>query len=99
MATHKNDTGQDLSLVDGIALIGEKPVDLTGQERYDYFEDEAEGQLLSLRLERNKRLAETDWWANSDRTMTSEQTTYRQALRDITNTYSRYDTVVWPTKP
>jgi hypothetical protein len=37
-----------------------------------------------LRLERDKRIAQTDWWAVADRTMTSEQITYRQALRDIT---------------
>ncbi|HAW75833.1 MAG TPA: hypothetical protein DCW74_08875, partial [Alteromonas australica] len=37
-----------------------------------------------LRLERDRRIAETDWWALGDRTMTSAQTTYRQALRDIT---------------
>ena len=43
--------------------------------------------LLCLRKERNKKLAETDWWASSDLTMTTEQTQYRQALRDITNTY------------
>lgn len=36
-----------------------------------------------LREERDRLLRETDWWANSDRTMTSEQTTYRQALRDL----------------
>ena len=36
------------------------------------------------RIERNKRLAETDWMANSDVTMTDEWKTYRQALRDIT---------------
>jgi len=52
-----------------------------------------------LRQERNRRLAETDWWAMSDRTMTAEQTAYRQALRDITDTYSSLDDVVWPTKP
>ena len=52
-----------------------------------------------LRQERNRLLAETDWWAMSDRTMTTEQTTYRQSLRDITDTYSSLDTVVWPTKP
>ena len=33
-----------------------------------------------LREERNRRLAETDWWASSDLTMSSERTTYRQAL-------------------
>ena len=55
--------------------------------------------LKLLREERDRRLAETDWWASSDLTMTAEQTAYRQALRDITETYSSLDTVVWPTKP
>ena len=52
-----------------------------------------------LREERNSRLAATDWWASSDLTMNSDRTTYRQALRDITNTYNNLDDVVWPTKP
>ena len=37
------------------------------------------------RQERNRRLAETDWMASSDVTMSDEWKTYRQALRDITN--------------
>lgn len=52
-----------------------------------------------LREERNSKLAETDWWASSDLTMTAAQTTYRQALRDIPDNYSSLETVVWPTKP
>ena len=52
-----------------------------------------------LREERNKLIAETDWWASSDLTMTAAQSAYRQALRDITNTYTSLDDVVWPTKP
>lgn len=55
--------------------------------------------LQALRDERNRRIVETDWWVLSDRTPTSEQLAYRQALRDITNTYSSLDDVVWPTKP
>ena len=55
--------------------------------------------MKALRAERNRRIAETDWWALSDVTMTAEQEAYRQALRDITNTYSSLDDVVWPTKP
>ena len=55
--------------------------------------------IFLLRMERDRLLAETDWWANSDLTMTAEQTAYRQALRDITNTYTSLDDVVWPTKP
>lgn len=55
--------------------------------------------LKLLRQERNRRIAETDWWASSDLTMTADQTAYRQALRDITATYTSLDDVVWPTKP
>lgn len=36
-----------------------------------------------LRIERNKKLAETDWMANSDVVMTDKWKTYRQALRDL----------------
>lgn len=55
--------------------------------------------LKELRAERDRLIAATDWWASSDLTMTAEQTTYRQALRDITDTYTSLGDVVWPTKP
>jgi len=58
-----------------------------------------EVNLRNLRHHRNILLAETDWWASSDLTMTAEQTAYRQALRDITDTYTSLEDVVWPTKP
>lgn len=56
-------------------------------------------KLEVLKDARNLLLAETDWWASSDLTMTDAQKKYRQALRDITDTYSSLDDVVWPTKP
>jgi len=59
----------------------------------------AEQPILDLRAERNMKLAETDWWASSDLTMTDAQKKYRQDLRDITKTYSSLDKVKWPTKP
>ena len=59
----------------------------------------AEEPLKLLREERNRKIAETDWWASSDLTMSAEQTAYRQALRDITESYSSLDDVVWPEKP
>ena len=62
-------------------------------------EIQAAEPLELLREKRNELIAETDWWANSDLTMTAEQTAYRQALRDITDTYTSLDDVVWPTKP
>jgi len=52
-----------------------------------------------LREVRNQMLAETDWWVLPDNTSTQAQLDYRQALRDITNTYSSLDNVVWPEKP
>jgi len=53
------------------------------------------------RSERNRLIAETDWWATSDRTMTAEQTAYRQALRDITShaNWPHLEDADWPTKP
>ncbi len=60
---------------------------------------EAAEPMRLLRDERNQRLANTDWWASSDLTMTAEQTAYRQALRDITETYTSLDDVVWPVAP
>jgi len=59
----------------------------------------ADEKLTDLRMVRNSKLTETDVWALSDRTMTQEQTDYRQALRDITDSYTSLDDVVWPTKP
>ena len=55
--------------------------------------------MKPLREERNRRIAETDWWALADLTMSQAQWDYRQALRDITKSYSSLDDVVWPTKP
>lgn len=59
----------------------------------------AEQPLKELRAERDRLIAATDWWASSDLTMTAEQLAYRQALRDITETYTSLDDVVWPVKP
>jgi hypothetical protein len=53
------------------------------------------------RSARDEKLAETDWWASSDLTMTAEQTAYRQALRDITShaNWPNLEEADWPTKP
>ena len=58
-----------------------------------------EEKLEQLRGSRDLLLMNTDVWALSDRTMTQAQIDYRQALRDITKTYSSLDDVKWPTKP
>ena len=58
--------------------------------------------LQTLRIERNQKLAATDFYALSDVTMSSDMQTYRQNLRDLTNgldTVAKVEAVTWPTKP
>ena len=86
----------------GDAITSSNPDDfgVTWDEvKAKYDELVAAEPMRLLRAERDQKLAETDWWASSDLTMTTEQTSYRQSLRDITDTYSSLDDVVWPTKP
>jgi hypothetical protein len=58
---------------------------------------------LDIRQERNKLLAETDWeivmHKEKGTNIPAALKTYRQALRDITDTYTSPDDVVWPEKP
>ena len=54
-----------------------------------------------LRVKRNAKLAETDFYALSDVVMLSDMTTYRQALRDLP-THKNWPNLSdsdWPTKP
>ena len=69
--------------------------------------DAAEPARL-LRVERDRRIALTDWRASSDLTLASAWTTYRQALRDLPASAtpkldSIYEldltSVTWPTEP
>jgi hypothetical protein len=58
--------------------------------------------MEDLRAKRNNLLADTDYLALSDQTLSTEMTTYRQSLRDITNnltTKAQVDAVTFPTKP
>jgi hypothetical protein len=58
--------------------------------------------METLRAKRNKLIAETDYLALSDNTLSETMSTYRQALRDITNgitTVEQANSVTWPTKP
>ena len=59
-------------------------------------------ELRDIRLKRKPLLEETDFYANSDVTMSDDMKTYRQNLRDITNgldTVEKAQNVTWPTKP
>ena len=54
---------------------------------------------LEIRSQRNSLLAETDYLALSDTTLTSDMATYRQALRDVTTQAGFPTNVTWPVKP
>ena len=62
---------------------------------------ESEREAEAMRRRRNSWLAETDWWALQDHTMTQAQTDYRQALRDITShaDWPNLEPNDWPVKP
>ena len=68
--------------------------------------DSAEPMRL-LRIERDTRIAKTDWRASSDVTLADAWKTYRQALRDITTQTPKLNSdyeldltsVTWPTEP
>ena len=58
--------------------------------------------LANLRARRNRLLAETDFYALSDVTLSDDMTTYRQALRDLPagkDTVDKCNNATWPTKP
>ena len=64
--------------------------------------------LKNLREERTEKLKETAFYGNSDVSMSSDMTTYRQALRDLPSNYTTSDSSAlkpdlsnlnWPTKP
>ncbi len=60
-------------------------------------------KLKSLRTIRDGKLKICDWTVGVDSPLSDSDktswTTYRQALRDITNTYTNLTDVVWPTEP
>ena len=58
--------------------------------------------LAGMRESRDRLLADTDFYALSDVTMSSAMTTYRQDLRDLPSgktTKAHVDGATWPTKP
>ena len=90
-------------MVDGVSI------QLTAEEETARDNEEAawaagenDRALASMRQDRNRLLAETDFYALSDVTMSSDMTTYRQALRDLPSgktTKAHVDGATWPTKP
>jgi len=89
---------------EGLTWLDENTTKPT-QEDLEAKVTELEGlvDITALREVRNAKLAETDWVVTMHKELGTNipaaWKTYRQALRDITDTYTSLDDVVWPEKP
>ena len=90
-------------------LVNGVSVQLTAEEEAARDTEEAawaagafDRAIADVRTKRDRLIAQTDYLALSDNTLTDAMTTYRQALRDITNgvdTVEKCNNITWPTKP
>ena len=71
-------------------------------EEQAWADGEFDRAIANLRNRRNRKLADTDFYALSDVTMSEDMTTYRQELRDLPSglsTVNDVNNVTYPTKP
>jgi hypothetical protein len=90
-------------------MVNGQVIELTAEENAQRDAEEAQWaagafdrSIASLRQDRNARLAETDFYALSDLSLSDEMATYRQELRDLTqglSTEAEVNALIWPTKP
>jgi len=93
--THRLQHSSEPVLNDGKWVLTKTVVELTAAQIAD--RDTAKGK--EVRSQRDKLIADTDWMALSDNTLTAEWATYRQALRDVTSQEGFPHSVEWPEKP
>jgi len=93
-------TGSDS---EGVAIESSNPEEfgVTWAEIQTAIDNLVDEELINLRAERNRLIALTDWTQMEDIPQSTRDAwkPYRQALRDITSTYSSLADVVWPEKP
>ena len=84
-----------------LVIFGDAKKPTENEIKVEYDKVFVSENLDELRKQRNILLAETDWMANSDVTMSTAWKNYRQALRDITKTYKSIndDGFTFPEKP
>tara|TARA_Y100000385_G_C13023660_1_gene607375 strand:+ start:1136 stop:1411 length:276 start_codon:yes stop_codon:yes gene_type:complete len=88
------------NIIDGVVVpMTSEEISAREAEEQAWADGQADRYLAELRTERNSLLAETDFFGNSDVTMSDSMATYRQKLRDITKTATSLNDVTWPTKP
>lgn len=73
---------------------------ITVQSQADAYQQSLDdAEAAKVRATRDTLLAETDFYALSDVTMSAEMTAYRQALRDVPSQAGFPFTITWPVKP
>ena len=87
-------------MVDGVvvALTAEEETARDAEEKA-WADGRPAREMEMIRNHRDNLLAETDWTANSDVTISADMKTYRQMLRDIPASNTIYKDVNWGTKP
>lgn len=63
-----------------------------------YPQDFKNAEFYPIRQKRNQLIMETDWWVLPDQTPTTEQLNYREALRNLPQSYENADDVIFPNK-
>lgn len=71
----------------------------TFSENPEIISAKLENEKIQIRAERDRLIAETDFWLLPDRIVTQEQLDYRQALRDVPQQEGFPENVIWPEKP
>jgi len=96
-ATHKAIRSDNPENVDGEWVLQWSVVEKTDEEKQAH----KDAFAFRMRSKRDQLLADTDYLALSDNTLTTEMATYRQALRDITGhaNFPFLQDADWPTKP
>ena len=80
-------------------------IEMTAEEIAEFNANKpTEAQILAekwvgIRATRNYKLAETDWRASSDLTLSDAWKTYRNELRQIPQTQTDPYNITWPTEP
>ena len=96
-------------MANGNKMVDGQLVEMTDEEQTDFNNNNTAWtnaaparRMVDLRRQRDKLLAETDYMALGDVTLSDAWKTYRQALRDITDTTPSDDAlsnITFPTKP
>ena len=87
-------------IVDGVlSELTSDELRVFNEEKAAFDAKAGERTMLAIRTKRDGLLAQSDWMANSDVTISDAWKTYRKTLRNLPASKSDPDDIVWPTAP